>query len=456
MRARYVALILALLLPLSAAFAQNRTLSSTTAGRRVEAYLKAFNAGNDSVMRAFFADHLAKGALQQIPLDQRMERYHQLRSTAESFTIKKVLEVGEDRVVILLDTRPGFKFRMAFHFEQAPPHGLNVIQMEEVEAGDEEISRTKNDAELAAAVREYVDKLADADEFSGVVLIANNGTPLFQQAYGLANKEKKIPNDLNTRFNVGSMNKSFTTVAIHQLAARGKLSFNDPIKKFLPEYPNRDAAEKVTVQHLLEMSSGIGDFFGERYDAAPKERIKSIDDYLPLFADKALAFEPGSRRQYSNGGFIVLGAIIEKLSGMDYYSYVRKNILIPAGMTSTDWFEKHSPLVARGYTRARGAKRNALRKENYDSLPERGSSAGGGYSTAPDLLKYTVALKGGTVIPPTVGARQGMGIAGGTEGVNAALEWDPRNGYAIIVLTNNDPPIAEKIARRIRALLPEG
>jgi CubicO group peptidase (beta-lactamase class C family) len=457
MRLRFSGVALFLVASFVPALAQNTSpsLSSTVAGRRVEAYLRAFNTGSDSTMRAFFADHLAKDAHQRIPLAQRMERYHQLRSTAETFTLKKVLEVREDRAVILADTRPGLKFRMTFHFEQAPPHGLIVIEMEEAEAGDEEITRARNDAGLVRAVREYVGKLADADEFSGVVLIAKNGAPLFQQAYGMADKEKKIPNELTTRFNVGSMNKSFTTVAIHQLAAGGRLSFNDPLKKILPAYPNGDAAEKVTVQHLLDMSSGIGDFFGERYDATPKEKINSINDYLPLFADKPLAFEPGAQRQYSNGGFIVLGAIIEKLSGMDYYSYVRKNILIPAGMMATDWYEKSSPLVARGYTRARGAAPDALRQGNYDSLPWRGSSAGGGYSTAPDLLKYTLALQSGPMIPPTVGARQGLGIAGGTEGVNAALEWNPKNGYTIIVLSNYDPPIAERIARRIRALLPE-
>ena len=117
------------------------------------------------------------------------------------------------------------------------------------------------------------------------------------KSYGLANREKKIPNTTGTKFNLGSMNKSFTQVAIAQLAAEGKLSLKDPIKKFLPDYPNKEAAEKVTVEQLLTMSSGIGDFFNERYEATPKKKLNSISAYLPLFADKPLAFEPGSKRR---------------------------------------------------------------------------------------------------------------------------------------------------------------
>jgi CubicO group peptidase (beta-lactamase class C family) len=245
---------------------------------------------------------------------------------------------------------------------------------------------------------------------------------------------------------------------VHQLAAQGKLSFNDVIKIFLPDYPNREAAEKVTVRQLLDMTSGIGDFFGERYNKAPKERLRGISDYLSLFADKPLEFQPGTQRRYSNGGYIVLGAIIEKASGMDYYSYVRTNIFAPAKMTRTEWFDKTStePDIALGYTE-RSACESApsqARRTNTCMLPQRGSSAGGGYSIARDILNYTVALQG-SLAPATFEGRNGFGIAGGTEGVNAALDWDPRSGYTIIVLSNYDPPIAESVAHHIRALLPQ-
>ncbi len=252
------------------------------------------------------------------------------------------------------------------------------------------------------------------------------------------------------------MNKSFTQVAIAQLAAQGKLSMNDPIKKFLPDYPNKDAAEKVTVEQLVTMSSGIGDFFNERYESTPKSQLNSIGAYMPLFADKPLMFEQGTKRAYSNGGYVVLGAIIEKASGMDYYAYVRKYIFEPLGMTRTDSYEKDAADedIALGYTKHGGDGKNAAWRPNFDKLPQKGSSAGGGYSTAADLLRYTQALAAPSVVPEAFEGRHGLGIAGGTEGVNAALEWNPANGYAIIVLSNYDPPSAEKAAQHIRALLP--
>jgi CubicO group peptidase (beta-lactamase class C family) len=441
---------------MSSAQDNQASLGSTAAGRIAREYLRAFNSGNDSTMQRFFEQDLAKEATQRIPLNQRMERFHQMRSMAGTFTLKKVLETKEDRARILVDSKDGFTMKMEFQCEANAPHGLLTIAIDQVQPGEEDVVPVKDDSALAAAAGEFMQGLAKEERFSGVLLIARGGTPLFQAAYGRANREKNVPNTLNTRFNLGSMNKSFTQVAIAQLASQGKLSVKDPIKKFLPEYPNKEAAEKVTVENLLYMSSGIGDFFNERYEAMPKKNLNSIRAYLPLFADKPLAFEPGARKQYSNGGYVVLGAIIEQASGMDYYTYVRKNIFEPAGMTATDSYEKDSnlPDIASGYTKHGGDEKAPAWKPNYDKLPQRGSSAGGGYSTAMDLLRYTQALTGPSVIPSTFEGRHGMGIAGGMEGVNAALEWNPANGYAIIVLSNYDPPSAERVAQHIRALLP--
>jgi CubicO group peptidase (beta-lactamase class C family) len=203
------------------------------------------------------------------------------------------------------------------------------------------------------------------------------------------------------------------------------------------------------------MRSGIGDFFGERFIAARKEKIKSLQDYLPLFADRPLEFEPGTRNRYSNGGYIVLGAIIEHITGMDYYEYIKKELLISAGMTNTDWYERTAlpANCAFGYTYSTGNGRDSVRHRNTELLPQKGSSAGGGYSTAYDLLLYTKALQDSTFAPKLFEARNGMGIAGGTAGVNGALEWNKRSGYVIVVLSNYDPPVAEKITKQIRRLI---
>src|SRR5262249_6211068 len=159
-------------------------------------------------------------------------------------------------------------------------------------------------------------------------------------------------------------------IAITQLAEQGKLSFEDTLGRHLPDYPNQDAAAKVRIKHLLEMQSGIGDFFGPKFDATPKKRIRSINDYLPLFADQQVKFEPGSGHAYSNGGYVVLGAIIEKITGQSYYDYVRDHIFKPAGMENSDYYEVDTPTanLATGYHR--GA--SGPRVSNVYTLPARG------------------------------------------------------------------------------------
>ena len=148
----------------------------------------------------------------------------------------------------------------------------------------------------------------------------------------------------------------------------------------------------------------------------------------------------------------MLGAIIERVSGLDYYAYVREHIFKPCGMLATDSYarDEHVPNLALGYTRR--AQAEGERSVNHATLPGRGSSAGGGYSTAEDVLKYILALSAGKVFLPDVA--NGLAIAGGAPGINAAVEWDPRAGYIVIVLSNFDPPAASDVARRIVNWLP--
>ena len=429
------------------------SLPQTSAGRQVEAYVLAFNAG-DAAMREFFAGHTAKEALQKTPVEVRMDRYRQMRDRLGSIELRKLIESRADFVSVIARTSDGPIVRLEFQFEPTEPFGLLGIRIEAMEDTGEEsapAAAKKNNDELLASVKEYGQRASQAEEFSGVILVAQNGTPLFEQGYGYADREKKIPNRVDTKFNVGSINKSFTGLAIHQLIGKKKVSPDDPIRKFLPDYLNKDAAAKVTVRQLLDMTSGIGDFFGDRYNATPKEKIRSLADYLPLFADKPLEFEPGARERYSNGGYVVLGLIIAKASGTDYYTYVCDHIFKPAGMNDSASFEKDAavPNRALGYVRD-----GSSWKPNYETLPGRGSSAGGGYSTVRDLLKYTIALGEGTIAGTPEEMRGGFGIAGGAPGLNAVLEWDPKSGYVVAVMSNFGPPSAERVGRQIRSWLP--
>ncbi len=442
----------------AAATAQPSTivLPETPAGRSVAAYIKAFNSG-EAAIKEFFLAHAAKSALEKTPMDVRLERFRDMKGRLGTITLESLVEARADFVSVIAKTTDGPTVRMDFKFESAEPFGLLGIGIEALEpgmkgeGGPQAGAAKKDDAELLAAVKDYGERIAREDEFSGVILIAKNGKPIFEQAYGYADREKKLPNRVDTKFNIGSINKTFTSRSIRQLIAAGKIKPDDPIGKFLPDYPNKDAAARVTISHLLTMTSGIGDFFGDRYDAMPKEKIRKLEDYLPLFADKPLEFEPGARNRYSNGGYVVLGLIVAKASGRDYYDYVREHIFKPAGMNDTASHPKDAlpPNTALGYV-----KDGSSWKTNYDSLPGRGSSAGGGYSTANDLLKYAMAVGNGTLAATPEEQSMGMGIAGGAPGLNAVLDWMPERGYTVIVMANQSPPAAEAVAQKIRGWLP--
>jgi CubicO group peptidase (beta-lactamase class C family) len=296
-----------------------------------------------------------------------------------------------------------------------------------------------------------LDSLARLDQFSGVVLVAHNGVPWFARAYGKADREANRPNDTATAFNLGSINKFFTQIAIRQLAATGKLSLDSTLARAWPDYPNLDVARRVTIQQILEHRSGIGGNIFLAPAGKTRADVRTLDDYFQLIADQPLLFEPGSQQRYSNAGYIVLGLLVERLSGENYFDYVRRHIYEPAGMTRTAHWTVDSlpPNTAIGYTRGGpGAQGQQPLTNNRGSLPGRGSSAGGGYSTANDLLRLLNALRAGKIAnAPEAGM---VGIAGGAPGLNAAMEGDLGDHYDVIVLANLDPPAAERVARLIR------
>lgn len=451
--------------------------------KRILAYVAAFNSG-EQAMAEFLKENVADSALNTRPLNERMAAYRQMHESMKTLQMRSAVDVqvsgSEQSVTMRMQTGSGEAVNITFHFDPHAPNKLLFLGVEDVDHTATPSSQPLADApplteaQFTQRVRSYLNELANKDEFSGVVLIAHSGTPILQNAYGFANKDKKVPNKLDTKFNLGSINKLFTKICIHQLVQQHKLAFTDKLGTILPDYPNREAAAKVTISQLLNMTSGIGDFFGERFQAAPKEKIRSLSDYLPLFADKPLLFEPGTKQQYSNGGYIVLGLIIEKLSGQTYYDYVKQHVFEPAGMKDTDFYfsDQKVPNLADGYTRTRPARIVAAtdRPDSHDSTtstspwtnnlsmrPARGSSAGGGYSTASDLLSFTKALADRklTILSEETGqpVLQSLGIGGGAPGTNAVLESDPQTGSAIIVLSNYDPPSAESPGRQIRSWL---
>ena len=309
------------------------------------------------------------------------------------------------------------------------------------------------ESELIRRLSFSLDSLSRAGRFSGVAVLAKGDRPIFQHAYGMADRAANRPNNLETAFNLGSINKVFTQIAIMQLAAGGKIDLDSTLGKYWPDYPNQEIARKVTLRQLLRHTSGIG---GNIFDLPPSGRrndIRGLTDYLPLFVNAPMQFEPGARNAYSNAGYVVLGMLVERLSGEDYYTYVRQHIFEPAGMTRTDSFAVDSlpPNTAIGYTKGdQDAPADAPVHSNASELPGRGSSAGGGYSTAQDLMKFLKALRERRIAngPPA-----GLGVAGGSGGINSVVEGELPGGYDLIVLSNLDPPAAERVSQLVRGWL---
>ena len=246
--------------------------------------------------------------------------------------------------------------------------------------------------EVVEKTAAFLEELQNRDGFSGAVLIAKDGVPILKKVYGYANRSFNIPNQIDTKFNLGSMNKMFTATAIMQLVEQAKISLDGKIMDYVLDYPNKDVATRVTIHQLLTHTSGLGNYWTEEYMRSSKDLFREVEDYLPLFVNDPLLFDPGSQFSYSNAGFMVLGLIIEKVTGENYFDYVREHVYKRAGMLNTDAYETDYvvPNLAIGYTRMRA--RPGELKNNLFLHVVKGGPAGGGYSTVEDLFMFGNAL----------------------------------------------------------------
>lgn len=444
----------------------------TPAEKQLQAWLAAFNSGDRATLLQFLEKYRPERAKQ---IDDVME----FRNMTGGFELKKIEEVNATRVTALLKEKDSDQFaRLMMEVQEAEPHQITKAELRAGPTPAEfKIART-GESEVIEGVKKLAADRAAADKFSGAVAISKNGKTLFEQAYGLADREKKTANSVQTQFRMGSMNKMFTATSILQLAQAGKLKLTDPVGKYLTDYPNQDIARKVTIHQLLTHTGGTGDFFGPEFDKHRLE-LKTLQDYVKLYGTRAPEFEPGSKWEYSNYGFLLLGLIVQKISGQDYYEYVREHIFQPAGMTRSDSLPEEQAVPGRsvGYMRSDDGK---SWKPNGDTLPYRGTSAGGGYTTVDDLLKFANALLNHKLLDTehtdllTTGhadTPRGMkyaygfmdnredgtrwfGHGGGAPGMNGDLRIYPDSGYVIAVLSNLDPPAAERISSYASNRLP--
>jgi CubicO group peptidase (beta-lactamase class C family) len=336
-------------------------------------------------------------------------------------------------------------------------------------------------SEFAQELDAYLQTNTEKDLFSGVVLVAREGKPIFKKAYGMADRERNIFNQVNTIFCIGSMNKMFTAVAIAQLVEQGKLSYDDLIGKYLgADWILSEVGEKVNISHLLSHSSGIAEYLTDEFYISSAGIYRTLEDYKPIIKEKSLTFKPGTRWEYCNTGFILLGAIIEKVTGKNYSDYIKEHIYDPADMDNTIVFDpnKTSSNLAMGYEKVQEEGKAFWRKTAFAGKIN-GSPAGGGFSTVDDLLKFAEALRSdllisreskellmsvkpglssmnygyGFIIDSSRKLGRVVGHGGAGFGVSANFRMFVDTGYTMIILSNFSEA-SLPVSINIRSLLP--
>ncbi len=464
---------------------QKLIIPDTPAGRQFADWLRIFNDGNVNRMRSFISERFAKAALEESSAVERATGQAMNYYDTRGYTLRRVEQSTNQEITILAQSKlAGLWYRITIKVTAESPYNITKFDRERISRpSDFAPSGTISRAELLGQIENLMQKMVAADVFSGAVLVAKKGKPIFTKAYGMASKRYSYPNRIDTKFDLASLNKMFTAIAIAQLAEQGKLSFDDTIAKLLPDYPNKQVAQKVTVHQLLTHTSGMGSYFGDRL-IEQRTKFRTVRDYFPLFVDEPLAFEPGQDWRYSNSGFIVLGAIIEKVSGESYFDYVREHIYKPVGVLNTDSYEMDRDVsnLATGYTNADRNFQFQLKERRNTLIFQgfKGSPAGGGYSTVGDLLRFSTALRehkllsskyteivmDGKVQSGKPGVMYGYGFevervngerivghSGGALGANTFFDMYLDSGYTVIVLSNYDRGgnlVAAKLREMIR------
>ncbi|MGN6240623.1 MAG: serine hydrolase domain-containing protein [Cellulosimicrobium cellulans] len=272
---------------------------------------------------------------------------------------------------------------------------------------------TALDDDALAALDTHLRAAADADAFSGVVRIERDGDPLFERAYGVASRRWGVPVRASTRFDVASVTKLFTAVAVLQQVGEGRLGLDDRIHDHV-DLAGTTIPRDVTIRHLLTHTSGIADDAdeeaGESYEALwvdrPSYSVTRTADFLPGFVHKEPNFPPGGGCRYCNVGFVLAGLALEAVTGSTYREHVREHVFARAGMDRSGFFrmDEAEPDVAEGWEPVRegpeGEGPVTGWRQNIYSYPPVGSPDGGAHVTARDLARFWAAVRGGELLPP--------------------------------------------------------
>mgnify|MGYP001193020356 CR=1 FL=1 len=451
-------------------------LPDTPAGRMVQAWLRAVNSGDTALVRDYARRYEAASPDDTAQVGDVMAQILEVRRRTRGVTLAAIIEQQPERIIATLLTGDGRRLRLRYEAERGSDGSYRAAMVglrPEDEASANALPSGLGDADIARILDERLTKRAADGRFSGAILVAHDGRPVFSRAYGVADRRSNAPNTLETKFTLASMGKMFTATAIARLVEQGRVALDSPIAAYLPDYPNRAFARQATVRHLLSHRSGLGSYWNRLYDER-RATLTTVASHFPLFVNDSIPFTPGARFRYSNAGFQVLGRIIERVSGQSYYDYVRDHVFAPAGMSSTGYYGPHGEVEggAVGYTRDGP---DGPWRDNLGSREVKGGAAGGGYSTVGDLLRFARALTSGRLIrsetlllfttstgAPDYGLgfvttiRHGhatFGHSGGAPGMGTDLLIVPDLNYVAVILTNGDPPLMQPVGELVTEMV---
>jgi len=433
------------------------------------------NSGSVDRIKRFISEECAGDFREKIPLEDHISTLLGLLRDTGGIDFHSVRTYTPERpevtVVIVKDRFLGGWWGLSFRFGEAPKFLVNGLGINSARppAGIAEPPLTEKEA--IGEVQALLASVKKRGWYSGTVLVAKGADVLLTDFAGEASKAFHVPNNIDTKFNLGSMNKMFTSVAVARLVEAGKLAFDDPIGKWIDEtWLPKDVTSKITVRHLITHTSGLGSYFNEAYQKSSRALFRELDDYKPLIKDDKPAFTPGERFQYSNTGMFLLGVVIEKVTGEDYFEHIRKAIYAPAGMTDSDCYEMDYPVenLAIGYSP--DLKSPYKWQNNLYKHVLKGGPAGGGFSTVKDLHRFALALLSDKLISRRMrdlmwtdfkGSNYGYGFtavqspggkavghSGGFPGINSQLDIYVDSGYIVAAMCNYDngaSPLADKI-----------
>ena len=413
------------------------------AERLFEQWLAAFNSGDPAAIKAYYGKHLD---------DPNPVLALEVAQDTCGLEVERVEKRSPTSLAILLRERclPGRqRARLEFAADGAELKSVELTPL-----------ALPGDGPVEATV-DIAGRLAARDEFAGSLLILSGGRALVARSWGLADPATRTPMTLDTPMFLASAGKMFTAVALLQLVEAGKVELDAPLGRYLTDYPNREMA-KVTIRQLLTHRGGTGDIgILGREDGANRARVRTTADIVRLNGARAPDFPPGTKEDYSNYGFVLLGAVIEKVTGTAYQDRVAKHVFEPAGMTGSGFPDRdHLKGVATGYTTFFGAAPKPV--PNLDILPWRGTPAGGGVASANDMRRFFEAMKAGRLLSPATlalatspsatpwyglgfivqggedASRRSWGHGGNSYGMDVALHTYPEVGTTFICLAARD------------------